>query len=273
MVCMERRLGGKEGGRRRSRQREAAAAAGRAEVARSACTNRTMELPPQKGRDPLFARDGARRDALGLTHSSPASRARTPAAMQRQAARQRGSSMGGGWAGRWVGGKERRNRRKAGECGTRRVGPYAAAPNTDNAGRSGNQRRQASASGQRGKAAACGSEQWWHKRARRRDSGSGAGGSNGGSSGVHSVISSNSVSFIGVTSLIPKTSVHSSVQSVIQSVRQSSPAPAPNVVMSRKSLPASVMMMMTTMPNPRRQQQQRWRSQRSSGGGGGSSSQ
>ena len=135
MVCMERRLGGKEGGRRRSKQREAAVAAGTAEVARSACTNRTMEMPPQKGRDPLFARDGARRDALGLTHSSPASRARTPAAMQRQAARQRGSSMGGGWAGRWVGGKERRNRRKAGECGTRRVGPYAAAPNTDNAGR------------------------------------------------------------------------------------------------------------------------------------------
>ena len=106
MVCMERRLGGKEGGMRRSRQREAAAAAGRAEVARSACTNRTMELPPQKGRDPLFARDGARRDALGLTHSSPASRARTPAAMQRQAAGQGGSSTGEGWAGRWVGGRE-----------------------------------------------------------------------------------------------------------------------------------------------------------------------
>ena len=172
-------------------------------------------------------------------------------------------------AGVREGGKQR----KAGECGTRRVGPYAAAPNTDNAGRSGNQRRQASASGQRGKAAASGSEQWWHKRARRRDSGSGAGGSNGGGSGVHSVISSNSVSFIGVTSLIPKTSIHSSVQSVIQSVRQSVPAPAPNFVMSRQSLLASVMMMMTTMPNPRRQQQQRWRSQRSSGGGGGSSSQ
>ena len=110
-----------------------------------------------------------------------------------------------------MGGKERRNRRKAGECGTRRVGPYAAAPNTDNAGCSGNQRRQASASGQRGKAAASGSEQWWHKRAWRRDSGGGAGGSNGGGSGVHSVTSSNSVSIIGVTSLIPKTPVHSSV--------------------------------------------------------------
>ena len=92
------------------------------------------------------------------------------------------------------GGRKAGKQRKAGERGTRRVGPYAAAPNTDNAGRSGYQRRQASASGQRGKAAASGSEQWWHKRARRRDSGGGAGGSNGGGSGVHSVISSNSVS-------------------------------------------------------------------------------
>ena len=114
-----------------------------------------------------------------------------------------GSSDGGGRRTRGKGGK----RRKAGECGTRRVGPYAAAPNTDNAGCGGNQRRQASASGQRGKASASGSEQWWHKRARRRGSGGGAGGSNGSGSGVHSVISSNSVSFIGVTSLIPKTSI------------------------------------------------------------------
>ena len=53
-----------------------------------------------------------------------------------------------------MGGREGGKRRKAGECGTRRVGPYASAPNTDNADRSSSQRRQAGVSSTRGKPAA-----------------------------------------------------------------------------------------------------------------------
>ena len=67
------------------------------------------------------------------------------------------STPKGGREEGWEGGKERetwRVTKEGGECGTRRVGPYASAPNTDNADRSGNQRRQASASGHRSKTAA-----------------------------------------------------------------------------------------------------------------------
>ena len=258
MACMERRL---KGGRKEGRQGKCPRQAPRVSTNAAA-------LPCECHRVRVLYVKAPRYQQLARCTSSP----------MRYQGGEKGREDGRGErppyaTQRNAGGREGGKQRKAGECGTRRVGPYAAAPNTDNAGCGGNQRRQASASGQRGQAAASGSEQWWQRQARRRGSGGGAGGSNGSGSGVHSVISSNSVSFIGVTSLIPKTSIHSSVQSVMQSVRQSSPAPAPNVVMSRKSLPASVMMMMTTMPNPRRQQQQRWRSQRSSGGGGGSSSQ
>ena len=104
MVCMERRLGGKEGGRRRSRQREAAAAAGRAEVARSACTSRTMELPPQKGRDPWDAHRACQPGRSGL--NSLQSRQQSPhasgnaAAASKAAGQQHGRGVGGEMDGR-----------------------------------------------------------------------------------------------------------------------------------------------------------------------------
>ena len=94
------REGWREGGRGHSRQREAAAVAGKAEVARSACTNRTMEAPPTKGRDPWDARRACQPGRSWL--NSLQSRQQSPHASGNAAA---GSKAAGQQHGRGVGGE------------------------------------------------------------------------------------------------------------------------------------------------------------------------
>ena len=167
MVCMERRrMGGKRGGKACVQDKHRTSSANAAALPCESHRVQVLYVKAPRYQQSVRCTGSPMRYQGGVKGREDGRGERPPYATQRNA-----------------GGREGGKQRKAGECGTRRVGPYAAAPNTDNAGCGGNQRRQASASGQRGLAAASGSEQWWQRQARRRGNSRGGGGEDGGRAG------------------------------------------------------------------------------------------